>query len=234
MIKKGNVKSFVFGACAALTVAGTVTALAENIDVTMGGIKIFWDGIERTLTDAKGKKVEPMIYQGTTYVPLRAVSKLMEKDVAWDQEQRSVYIGKKPTMRTIPLGDMEQNINLGSSYFHRDYMFNLKHEEITCDACISLDYSNREIVYVLDKKYGMFTGKMVMPYNQIGDNDEATITFYSVKNDGTENEIRSFYLKQTEEPVRFEIDVTDLDNLKVACGKDISTTVIYDAYFLGE
>lgn len=236
MNKKFNFKSFILGACAALTITSIVSVGAQNIDVIMNGIKIYWDGVEKTMTDVKGNKVEPLIYQGTTYVPVRAMSKLMGKEVDWDQAEMAVYVGTKPTMRTIPLADMEKNIN-GNSYYTKKYSFYLKNEQIDItNGCIEF-YKSKKITYVLDGKFSRFTGKMVMPYKTVGSAGEASVTFYSVENDGTENKIKSYDLKQTQEPVNVDVNLVGVTNLTIKVDEDSKSTeevVIYDAYFLGE
>lgn len=70
-------------------------ATQKNITVTTG-IPIYVDGVEMKPTDANGNPVETFIYNGTTYVPLRAVSQYLGKAVKWDGNNRSVYIGETP------------------------------------------------------------------------------------------------------------------------------------------
>ena len=79
-----KLKGFIAGVCVTAVLAGAATVFAQNIDAYIGGVKVFWDGVEKTLLDATGSKVEPIIYNGTTYVPLRAMSNLMGKDVDWE------------------------------------------------------------------------------------------------------------------------------------------------------
>lgn len=235
MNKKINIKSFILGVCVALTLTSIISVSAQNIDVIMNGIKIYWDGVEKTLTDANGNKVEPMIYQGTTYVPLRAMSNLMGKEVDWNQSEMAVYVGTKPTMRTIPLADMEDNINGIDCNYRKSCSFNLKNETVQCTngAMYFGQYNNTEIYYVLDNKFSRFTAKAVMPYSYVGETGSATLTFYSVENDGTENEIKSYNLKKCEDHINVDINLTGVTNLKVAVDRQ-TYVAVYDAYFLGE
>jgi hypothetical protein len=55
----------------------------KTISVTYRDIKILIDGKELTPTDANGKVVEPFIYSGTTFVPLRAISEAFDAEVEW-------------------------------------------------------------------------------------------------------------------------------------------------------
>ena len=57
-------------------------------------ITIKLDGETKTLTDATGARTYPITYNGTTYVPLRAVANLLGINVDWDQATQSVLLGE--------------------------------------------------------------------------------------------------------------------------------------------
>lgn len=233
MNKKFNIKSFTLGVCLTLVLTSTLTVTAQSIDVFMGGIKVYWESVEKILRDTKGEKVEPIIYNGTTYVPLRAMSNLMGKDVDWNQSEKAVYVGKKPTAKTYSLADMEKNIN-GSGNYYKTTSFYLKNQEISITDGAIKQSSTWKTTYVLDNKFSSFRGKMVMPYTTVGSEGEATVVFYSVENDGTANEIETYRLKKTEDPIEFEVDLRGVTNLRITAESGSDTYVIYDASFLGE
>lgn len=85
------VMAFVMGLFAPAGAAST----KKTITVTIG-VPIYVDGVEMKPTDANGNPVETFLYNGTTYVPLRAVSQYLGKAVKWDGTSRRVYIGKVP------------------------------------------------------------------------------------------------------------------------------------------
>lgn len=68
----------------------------EIIEALYNNIKIYVDGVKVEPKDATGKTVEPFIYNGTTYLPVRAVGEAIGKTVTWDGETQSVYLGEKP------------------------------------------------------------------------------------------------------------------------------------------
>lgn len=79
---------------------GSGTAAATNgtktITVTRRDIRIAIDGAVITPTDAAGAAVEPFIYDGTTYLPVRAVASALGVAVGWDEATSSVYLGAQP------------------------------------------------------------------------------------------------------------------------------------------
>ena len=53
---------------------------------------ILIDGIERDFYNAQGQEVHPILYNGTTYLPLRAIGELMDKNVNWDQSTKTATL----------------------------------------------------------------------------------------------------------------------------------------------
>lgn len=64
----------------------------ENIQVSYDNIKVYKDNVKYDLKDTSGKTVEPFVYNGTTYLPLRSVASLTGMDVKWDNATKSVYL----------------------------------------------------------------------------------------------------------------------------------------------
>ncbi|MBU5435248.1 hypothetical protein KQI12_06505 [Pseudoflavonifractor sp. MSJ-37] len=75
--------------------AGAAVLTGKKIDV-LQGIEIFVDGVRLDPKDANGKSVETFVYNGTTYIPLRAVSQALGKAVSYDGNTKRAYIGTSP------------------------------------------------------------------------------------------------------------------------------------------
>ena len=91
-------------ACAmALSAALTVGAsAASTVTATLRpDISVHIDGIERDFYNAQGKEVHPILFNGTTYIPLRAVGELMGKNVNWDNAAKTATIGGVRTTGTV-------------------------------------------------------------------------------------------------------------------------------------
>ncbi len=70
------------------------TKLSKTIEVVTG-INIEVNGEKFTPKDENGKKVDVFLYDGTTYVPIRAISTIYESDIDWDGESKTVSLFKK-------------------------------------------------------------------------------------------------------------------------------------------
>ena len=86
-------------ALCALMLTGTVFAAStiyKTITVTYSGVSLVVDGVPVVPKTANGSVVEPFIYNGTTYLPVRAVGEALGKQVTWDGTTQTVYIGEAP------------------------------------------------------------------------------------------------------------------------------------------
>lgn len=68
----------------------------KTIDVDYLDIKLVVDGKEITPKNVDGKVVEPFAYNGTTYLPVRAVGEALGKTVRWDGATNTVHLGEMP------------------------------------------------------------------------------------------------------------------------------------------
>ncbi len=78
----------------ALAASGEVQAT-----LTYRDISILVDGEEINPTDVNGKSTEPFIIDGTTYLPIRAVSEALGCEIVWDSETNSVRITTGGTLK---------------------------------------------------------------------------------------------------------------------------------------
>lgn len=79
---------------------------AKGRNITIGltadyaDIKVTLDGKPLNLTDANGKVVEPFAVEGTTYLPIRAISNALGLEVGWDGEYHVVTLSTEPFVIT--------------------------------------------------------------------------------------------------------------------------------------
>lgn len=63
------------------------------------GITIKLNGQAQSMYDAKGTKIYPISYKGTTYVPIRAVSNMLDVDITWDGGNNAILLGNTGTAK---------------------------------------------------------------------------------------------------------------------------------------
>lgn len=88
---KGAIIGMVLGS---LLTGGFVYARSgsQNIEVTYDNIKVYKDNVLCELKDGNGSTIEPFIYNGTTYMPVRGTAQLADMQVTWDGNTKSVYL----------------------------------------------------------------------------------------------------------------------------------------------
>ena len=80
---------------------GTPSGSAKTVSVVISdNIVVTLDGTAKTFTDANGKVVYPLNYNGTTYLPVRAVCGLVNIPVEWDGTTSTIYLGTRPVAST--------------------------------------------------------------------------------------------------------------------------------------
>lgn len=97
---KGFAMGIVTSLLLSLLVAPGFAASALKTIQVYTGITLYHDGVKFEPKDAGGHKVEPLLYNGTTYLPVRAISNLFGEDINWDGNTWSVYIGDMPGKKT--------------------------------------------------------------------------------------------------------------------------------------
>jgi len=95
---KQRIQGIIIGLLAAFLISSVTVWAAmysQYIEVTYRDIKLHIDGVLITPRDVSGNIVEPFIYNGTTYLPVRAVGEAFGKRVEWEGNSNTVYVGER-------------------------------------------------------------------------------------------------------------------------------------------
>ncbi len=223
---QGLIVEFLIGV---MLTSGVVFAkqATETISVIYDNIKILIDGKEYQPTDVNGNVVEPFIYNGTTYLPVRAIANVFDKEVNWEAQTSTVTLGSKNYDWLDQMGYVDyetcSNNNTITAWdkntetysevkFERGIKFKLGYDEIrgavkNNDGTLS-SYQNVE--YLLNGNYKMFRGNMICSLDGLN-SQNAVIKIY-----GDGNLLyTSPPLTSGSKVVAFNIDISNYKILKI-------------------
>lgn len=225
-----RVLGFILVITMAFTAGVGASSLQKNITVLQDfGVSVKVDGYNLNLGDKA-----PLMYNGTTYLPVRSVAEAIGKPVNWNNDTRTVILGVN-NERVKLTGDMIPNY-MAMADFVTDSNA-LKVGEHSVKEGFDLGYFAKDDVYIkLDSKYTKMT------FTVIVDTDEATdvtLNIYNIPNedDKLSNNV-SLLSKKFEEGVdiqTYEVDITNKDLIKIEAGAKNSlphkVVIVGDIYF---
>ena len=85
------------------------------------------DGTERTFTNANGTKVDPATYNGSIYLPLRAIGEIMGKSVGWDGSTQTVRLDSTTSGGDVTDFDTNTTTSTGSVTLEQAKQTALRH-----------------------------------------------------------------------------------------------------------
>lgn len=185
------------------------------------GINLYIDDVKHIPKDASGNIVEPFLYNGTTYLPVRAIGEAVGKAITWEQSTQSVYIGRHDSNKpTIMLNEMEPIYLSDSSTGWSTRLINSSKtvsdnigNEYPGHIGVSYagTYATIGPVYKIDGKYNTIKGKYILFSGGKNTTYQSQIIIY-----GDDKQLyKSPVLKKGAEPVDFEVDISGVSNLKI-------------------
>ena len=163
---KKMLKGYVLGFLSAALIVSSIGYAANTTtlyNVLLEGVKIVVDGQKINPTDANGNTVEPIIYNGTTYLPVRAVANAIGKAVYWDGPNYTVYLGNMDGKLEYPTAMLKDMTSISKSFntsqdlvdnYDNQYGGALKiasswNKDLTYEYLLNMKYSHfRAILYV--------------------------------------------------------------------------------------
>ena len=73
-----------------------VLAVSYKMMYLNPSVEIIYDGKTQGFYDVSGKTVYPISYEGTTYLPVRAISSLFNMRITWDGNKNAIYMSTEP------------------------------------------------------------------------------------------------------------------------------------------
>ncbi len=189
--------------CVPAVAAGSMQTLQN---VMVGGIRIVIDGQELHPVDAKGNPVDPMIYNGTTYLPVRAVASALGKAVYWDGPSYTVYLGDMDGTLEYPTVMLKDMTSIKESPVFADKLTdNYGNHYATAVMHVS---NHGCLEYLLNMQYTHFKGTLYVPEGTTTDNT----CFLTIEADG-HILYTSPVMDKTSAPVKFDVNVTGYNDI---------------------
>jgi len=220
---KEKLKGFVVGVVLTSLVVGAIPTMAEKItksaELLYNNIKVVIDGKQADLKDAQGNTVEPFIIDGTTYLPVRAVSNALNKAVSWDGATQTVYLGENKEIEqpSVWLKDLEtftgkfetksiDTVDFGG------YEYNNLLTDNTGEVYKNCWYSDDNgASYLLNYKYSKFKGTIYLNKESKDYKWINRVVIY-----GDDKVIyTSDNISSGDKPIDFNIDVSNVGVLKI-------------------
>ena len=128
-------------------------------------VTIVVDDISRTFYNAQGNETHPVMYNGTTYLPIRAIGELMGKNVSWDQATLTVTLsGTNTAGGTTGTPDLNAQPTTVTAYLRPEVTIVIDH------VTQSFTDANGNVVYPL-----MYNGSVYLPVRSIGNIMDKTV-----------------------------------------------------------
>lgn len=210
---KKRLQGLIAGVLIGATITGGVVFAANTTtlyNVIANGIKIVVDGQKLNPTDVNGNRVEPIIYNGTTYLPVRAVANALGKAVYWDGPNYTVYLGQAPTPGGLPYPtvELEKMTSINHDMRNSDELtdnYGNKYARAVEDYISSYKYE-----FLLSQKYSRFKGTLYVPKGAKSDK----LNYLKIIADGKTIYI-SPEMTRASAPVNIDVNVTGYNDIKI-------------------
>ena len=205
----------VFALCFGSVSIAAGTAGSKTITVNYNDIKLIVDEKQVTPRDSNGQVIEPFIYNGTTYLPVRAVGEALGKDVNWDANTKTVVIGKYdkpeslyPDVKLEKLDYLNENAYTANNGTIKDNFGNSYNGWIRVSSSL---FKEAFVEYALDCKYSKLSGRLILMYDYRSQSREVV---YRIIVDG--KTVKTFNsIQPSENPIDFEIDLKNANILRI-------------------
>lgn len=183
---------------------------SRTIEVQFLPLKYLFDGVEQNPPEGQAD----FIYNGTTYVPLRFIAEALGKDVQWDGNTNTIYVGKVPgagkwleELDPIASSAWDDFSNVQTTFTANDGSSYL-HGIVTNETAILKKTAYTE--YILDAKYDTLSGVLAISQGYKDFDQEYTVTFI-----GDGKQLQTVVVKKGDRPKPVSVDVSGVLRLRI-------------------
>lgn len=150
---------------------------SKTISVS-SGVNLYLDDKKFTPKDGNGNPLEAFIHNGSTYLPVRAISEALDVPIQWDSGTQSVYIGKHTGDKPAAwIGELDYFNKDGSWEFNTITKDNLGKDH-SHSIATTTTYGYKYVTYKLNGQYSYLTGLYYQLYDYRS-NGKSTLSIYA-------------------------------------------------------
>lgn len=203
----------------------SVPALASSnlisISVSIGGVNLFVNDLPFEPQDTKGNVIKPIIYNGTTYLPARAIAQVVGLPVVYDPKSKSVYIGNHDSDVSVgflsDLKPLESNEGSGLDYIAIWSGKDVYEQEFGNGILFAPQRgSSNYQIYNLGGQYNKLKAYCAIPESQKEFPQFSGKSFVKIYAD--DKLVKEITINYTDAALPFEIDLKGVQKLKILVG----------------
>lgn len=209
---KRTIKGYILGFLSAALIVSSIGYAANTTtlyNVLLEGVKIVVDGQKINPTDANGNTVEPIIYNGTTYLPVRAVANAFGKAVYWDGPNYTVYLGNMGGKLEYPTATLKDMTSIGERFKSTNDLIDNYDNQYSGALYLGNNYSY-SVEYLLNMKYSRFRAALYVPKGTTNDQNRVI----TIKADGKQI-YASPVMDKKSGPVYIDLDITGCNDFVI-------------------
>lgn len=181
-----------------------LAALTSKTIQVSTGVNLYLDDNKFVPKDANGNQVEVFVYNGTTYLPARAISEAVGLPVQWDGATSSVYIGKHSSETpAVYIQDL-------TTFTGKGWYTSVSEQDNMGNTWYNVAYCNDTNVYKINGQYTSIKGTLFQYMKYKNTTNEGTLSIY-----GDGKLLYTAVAKSGVEPISFSVDLTGVLELKV-------------------
>ena len=213
---KKTLKSYLLGFLSATILVSGVTYAANTVRIVI-------DNKELIPTDVNGNRVDPIIIDGTTYLPVRAVANAFGKSIYWDGPNYTVYLGDMNGNLEYPTEELSINDNIGAGWGKTS---ELKDNLGNTYSRAIYPFNNNAYEKICNMKFSKFKGTIYVKEGSTTNKSTQIV----IKADG-KTIYTSPEITKSSPPASFNVDITGCYDLQINATAGTSFIAIGDAGF---
>lgn len=214
-------RGFLCGVLVTLLVASLATpalaGLAAKTIRVYTGVDVYVNDAKVEPKDANGNPVEVFVYNGTTYLPIRAIGNALGMPVQWEGKTNSAYVGKhQRDQPAVWLKDLDYFVGSSWGIYNGKDNLGVEHSNAI--------YGTPSNTYLINGQYSAISGTLFQMYEDRSNVDNTS----AIKIYGDDELLYSAEMKGGVKPLDFYVSLSGVLELRIEFSSYRYTAAIAD------